>query len=68
MEQNTSIIDAESPRFRNAPKLKMVYHFVRVEASDIKVEGDTEGQCLDKALVERAKACKPAAVKGEVVE
>ena len=46
----------------------MIYHFVRVEATDLPVEGETEGQCLDKALTERAKQCKPVAVKGEVIE
>ena len=48
--------------------MKMVYHFVRVEATDLPVEAETEGQCLDKALAERAKMCKPVAVKGEIVE
>lgn len=48
--------------------MKMIYHFPRVEATDIAVEGETESQCLDKALAERAKMCKPQAVKGEVVE
>ena len=47
---------------------KMTFHFPRVEATDITVEGETEGQCLDKALLERAKQCKPVAVKGEVQE
>ena len=48
--------------------MKMIYHFQRVEATDIPVEGESEGQCLDKALNERAKQCKPQAVKGEVIE
>ena len=47
---------------------KMTFHFPRVEAADITVEGETEGQCLDKALAERAKQCKPTGVKGEVQE
>lgn len=47
---------------------KMIYHFQRIEATDIAVEAETEGQCLDKALGERAKQCKPQGVKGEVVE
>jgi hypothetical protein len=46
----------------------MIYHFSRVLDSDIAVEGATEGECLDKALAERMKQCKPVAVKGEVVE
>lgn len=48
--------------------MKMIYHFPRVMDADIAVEGETEGQCLDKALTERQKQCKPNAVKGEVVE
>ena len=48
--------------------MKMIYHFVRVEASDLPVEGETVGQCLDKALQERMKQCKPQNIKGEVVE
>lgn len=48
--------------------MKMIYHFTRVTDADIAVEGETEGQCLDKALAERAKQCKPVAVKGEVQE
>jgi hypothetical protein len=48
--------------------MKMVFHFTRVEATDLPVEAETEGQCLDKALAERAKMCKPVAVKGEIVE
>jgi hypothetical protein len=48
--------------------MKMIYHFARVEATDLPVEAETEGQCLDKALTERAKMCKPVAVKGEIVE
>ena len=47
---------------------KMIYHFQRIEATDIPVEAETEGQCLDKALQERARQCKPAGVKGEIVE
>jgi hypothetical protein len=48
--------------------MKMIYHFPRVLDSDIAVEAETEGQCLDKAIAERMKMCKPVAVKGEVVE
>lgn len=48
--------------------MKMIYHFPRVMDADITVEGETEGVCLDKALAERAKQCKPVAVKGEVQE
>ena len=48
--------------------MEMIYHFVRVEAADIKVGAETEGACLDKALQERAKQCKPVTVKGEIVE
>lgn len=48
--------------------MKMIYHFPKVEATDIPVEGETEGQCLDKALSERAKQCRPQSVKGEVIE
>jgi hypothetical protein len=48
--------------------MKMIYHFTRVEATDLPVEAETEGQCLDKALAERAKTCKPMTVKGEIVE
>jgi hypothetical protein len=68
------IIDAEAQQHaaiqqqKKVSKMKMVYHFPRVEATDIPVEGDSEGQCLDKALAERAKMCKPVAVKGEIVE
>ena len=47
---------------------KMTFHFPRVDATDISVEAESEGQCLDKALAERAKQCKPVAVKGEVQE
>lgn len=47
---------------------KMIFHFPRVEASDIQAEAETEGQCLDKALAERAKQCKPTGVKGDVTE
>lgn len=46
----------------------MIYHFPRVEAYDFAVEAETEGACLDKAIAERAKQCKPNAVKGEIVE
>jgi len=68
------IIDAENepPRIYDArqkkPLLKMVFHFPRVLDADIPVEAETEGACLDKALAERMKQCKPIAVKGEVVE
>ena len=48
--------------------MKMIYHFSRVLDSDIAVEAETEGACLDKAPQERVKMCKPVAVKGEVVE
>ena len=49
--------------------MKMVFHFQRVENTDIPVEAETEGQCLDKALAERAKQCKPTSMpKGEIVE
>jgi hypothetical protein len=48
--------------------MKMIYHFPRVLDSDIAVEAETEVQCLDKAIAERMKMCKPVAVKGEVVE
>jgi len=63
------IIDAEASQSQKAPKVRMVFHFQRIENTDIPVEGDSEGQCLDKALLERAKQCKPTAMpKGEVVE
>ena len=48
--------------------MKMIYHFQRIEATDLPVEAETEGQCLDKAISERAKQCKPNNIKGEVVE
>lgn len=48
--------------------MKMIYHFPRVEATDIPVEGETEGPCCDKAIAERAKMCNPLGVKGEVLE
>jgi hypothetical protein len=48
--------------------MKMIYHFARIEATDIPVEAETEGQCLDKALAQRAQMCKPGAIKGEVIE
>ena len=48
--------------------MKMIYNFPRVMDADITVEAETEGQCLDKALAELAKRCKPVAVKGEVQE
>jgi len=67
MNTLADIIDAESPQ-KKAPKMKMVFHFVRCEATDLAVDGDSEGHCLDKALAERAKQCKPSSVKGEIVE
>ena len=62
------IIDAETYIAPKKSGLKMIYHFARILDSDIPVEGATEGECLDKALAERMKQCKPVAVKGEVVE
>jgi hypothetical protein len=61
------IIDAEQAQ-QKKPMLKMIYHFPRILDSDIAVEGETEGQCLDKAIAERTKMCKPVAVKGEIIE
>jgi len=52
----------------NKPSLKMVFHFPRILDSDITVDGESEGMCLDKALAERMKQCRPISVKGEVVE
>ena len=64
----SGIIDAEQAQ-QKKPMMKMVFHFQRIENTDIPAEGETEGQCLDKALAERAKQCKPTAMpKGEVVE
>lgn len=60
------IIDAEQSPRKEA--YTMVFHFVRVEAADIRVSGVSEGQCLDKALQERQKQCRPISVKGEIVE
>jgi len=48
--------------------MKMIFHFTRIVDSDISVEGETEGQCLDCALQERMKQCKPIGIKGEIVE
>ena len=48
--------------------MKMIYHFPRILDSDITVDGESEGMCLDKALAERMKQCRPISVKGEVVE
>jgi hypothetical protein len=48
--------------------MKMIFHFVRVEQTDIPVEAESEGQCLDKAIAERMKMCKPVSVKGEIIE
>lgn len=48
--------------------MKMIFHFPRIADTDIPVEAETEGQCLDKALSERMKQCKPVAVKGEIIE
>ena len=47
--------------------MKMVFHFARVPDVDIITEGETQGQCLDKAVAEREKQCKTNNVKGEVV-
>ena len=62
------IIDAEQTSPRKSPQMKMIFHFARILDSDIPVEGATEGECLDKALAEWMKQCKPVAVKGEVIE
>lgn len=48
--------------------MKMIYHFVRIPDSDIAVEGEDEGICLNKALAERMRQTKPVSVKGEIVE
>jgi hypothetical protein len=68
IEMQDPVIDAESYAPKKKTALRMIYHFARVLDSDIAVEGNTEGECLDKAMLERAKQCKPVAVKGEVVE
>jgi len=64
----TPITEPDSTYATKKKTLRMIYHFVRVEASDIPVEADTEGQCLDRALAERVKQCRPSNVKGEIIE
>ena len=48
--------------------MKMVFHFSRVVDSDITVEAETFGECVQTAIQERIKACTPTKINGEVVE
>jgi len=48
--------------------MKMIFHFSRVIDSDITVEADDFGACVQTAIAERMKACTPTKINGEVVE
>jgi len=48
--------------------MKMIFHFVRIEASDITAEGETVSECTQKAYDARMKEAAPRKLNGEVVE
>jgi len=48
--------------------MKMIFHFIRVVDADITVEAETFGECVERAIQERIKACTPTKINGEVVE
>jgi hypothetical protein len=48
--------------------MKMIFHFSRVIDSDITVEAENFGDCVQKAIEERMKACTPTKINGEIVE
>jgi hypothetical protein len=47
--------------------IKMIYHFLKVEKSDIEVEGDSPAECLHKALELRDLQCKTTKIDGEIL-
>ena len=64
MISQNPIIDAEAQQKNKG--IKMVFHFSRVIDSDIHVEGADFGECVQKAINERMKACTPTKIQGEV--
>ena len=60
------IIDADATQKKQG--IKMVFHFSRVVDADIQVEAETFGECVERAIQERIKACTPTKINGEVVE
>jgi hypothetical protein len=47
--------------------IKMIYHFLKVEKSDIEVEGDSPAACLHTALEIRAVQCAPLKIDGDII-
>jgi len=48
--------------------MKLTFHFIRIPDSDITTEGETPGDCLQKAIELRSIQCMPTKISGEVVE
>ena len=48
--------------------MKMKFHFVRTQDSDVEVEGQTVSECTQKAYDERMKQVTPTKINGEVIE
>jgi len=48
--------------------MKMKFHFIRTQDSDIEVVGETLAECTQKAYDERMKQITPTKISGEVIE
>ncbi len=48
--------------------MKYIFKFPRIDAASIVTEGNTFGECADKAITERVKHITPLKADGEVYD